>query len=467
MFRRVLSLLTPKDNDLTGNLWVDDIATLHAACDNIRTFDFTKAQADFDQYRSHFPQAAFHAAIQFLGHYVLVVRPDLYDYQIPVGLEPFVSHLKQQAEIYRNDLSDREYMLLNKLATTALLPDDLKNDKNAIEHTRFFASQNGVKFFTTYPEAGIASVDKNVKLGEGASCEVLLATGEDNQSRYAIKKYMSFSNDYSLRGRALLRSFLNEASTLHFLSQAPHPIAVKLFGMMVCEEQLALKLEFVERGNLIDFADSQNDVYNAWLPTFPLQLFSALAYLHRLNLVHRDIKPDNVLIDANGTIRLADWGSCVDTSLLRVSTESMEGTLGFMPPESMYAYVGFRERQNLKTLGLEDADLFVSPAADVWSAAVTIWIAFFPSSFAWQAIDYHAIERKKVNALSTKEIFPHAIAAHGKLNLEQHRAIKDVVLRSWEIRPGERITAAQAQARLTTTSDHLPDKKSNRTAALS
>ena len=40
----------------------------------------------------------------------------------------------------------------------------------------------------------------------------------------------------------------------------------------------------------------------------------AIASIHKLRYVHRDVKPDNILLDANGHIRLADFGSCLRVS---------------------------------------------------------------------------------------------------------------------------------------------------------
>jgi serine/threonine protein kinase len=91
------------------------------------------------------------------------------------------------------------------------------------------------------------------------------------------------------------------------------------------------------------------------------ELVAGLSYLHKRGVAHRDIKPDNILVDAAGTPYFADFGvsTIIDKDDPTLST--VEGTALFMPPELF-------SESRLKV------DAF---AADVWSLGVTLFMLLF------------------------------------------------------------------------------------------
>ena len=79
-----------------------------------------------------------------------------------------------------------------------------------------------------------------------------------------------------------------------------------------------------------------------------VEMILAIDSIHRLRYVHRDIKPDNVLLDANGHIRLADFGSCLRLSKDgTVQSNVAVGTPDYISPEILR--VSFRGRPAKKT----------------------------------------------------------------------------------------------------------------------
>ncbi len=79
-----------------------------------------------------------------------------------------------------------------------------------------------------------------------------------------------------------------------------------------------------------------------------VEMILAIDSIHRLRYVHRDIKPDNVLLDANGHIRLADFGSCLRlASDGTVQSNVAVGTPDYISPEIL------RVRVYLQTLNLK------------------------------------------------------------------------------------------------------------------
>ena len=66
-------------------------------------------------------------------------------------------------------------------------------------------------------------------------------------------------------------------------------------------------------------------------PRIMEQLLECVAYLEKLNIVHCDIKPENILLDSIGNVKLCDFGSCENVKLLK---RSQSGTVSYMPPEA-------------------------------------------------------------------------------------------------------------------------------------
>lgn len=93
-----------------------------------------------------------------------------------------------------------------------------------------------------------------------------------------------------------------------FLQEAENPFVVDLISSFQDTKYLYLEMDFLIGGDLMSqlikkeiFSEQEAKFYCA-------ELILAIEYVHSKNCIHRDIKPDNILIDKNGHIKLSDFG---------------------------------------------------------------------------------------------------------------------------------------------------------------
>ncbi|KAG7274403.1 hypothetical protein CRUP_027033 [Coryphaenoides rupestris] len=110
----------------------------------------------------------------------------------------------------------------------------------------------------------------------------------------------------------------------------------KTTGKASTDVSLYLVMDYYVGGDLLTLLSKFGDRIPEELAQFYLaEMILAIDSVHRLGYVHRDIKPDNILLTADGHIRLGDFGSC-----LRVLTDGMVSTADYLSPEILRAVDG-------------------------------------------------------------------------------------------------------------------------------
>ena len=93
-------------------------------------------------------------------------------------------------------------------------------------------------------------------------------------------------------------------------------------------------MEFISNGNLTSFIDKKGILTEQMAQRFFIQIIFALDYLHQeIKIAHRDLKPDNILLDENFNIRIIDFGLSQSFSLESPELKSTCGSPAFMAPE--------------------------------------------------------------------------------------------------------------------------------------
>lgn len=108
--------------------------------------------------------------------------------------------------------------------------------------------------------------------------------------------------------------------------------------------------EFVPGGDLGSICCRHGPLADSAIRFYAGEILMALRELHALGTVHRDIKPENVLVDAEGHIRLADFGSCTPASNNHQAVA--HGTPNYVSPESLNMEPSTSEKADLWSLGI-------------------------------------------------------------------------------------------------------------------
>src|SRR3954466_12284688 len=164
------------------------------------------------------------------------------------------------------------------------------------------------------------------RLGAGGMAEVWCAEDEVLGRRVALKLLGSrFAGDLEFRER-----FRREAQAAAGLT---HPNIVGIFDRAEWEGTPYIAMELVDGRTLKEVVTDRGPLPPTVAVNFTEQILQALAYAHRRGLVHRDIKPQNVIVDPEGTAKVADFGIARAANSEMTQAGTMVGTVQYLSPE--------------------------------------------------------------------------------------------------------------------------------------
>jgi hypothetical protein len=188
------------------------------------------------------------------------------------------------------------------------------------------------------PPVASPSVLKNVSLddfhfiavlGRGAFGKVMLASEKRTNGLYAIKalkKEFIIQND-DIKSVKLEKFIFQTASKHH------HPFMVNLHSAFETAARVYFVMEYVAGGDLMCHIQEKKRFHQGRARFYACEVLTALQYFHSQNIVYRDLKLDNILLCADGHIKVADYGICKANMPYGTTTATFCGTPDYMAPE--------------------------------------------------------------------------------------------------------------------------------------
>ncbi|MCU0724133.1 MAG: serine/threonine protein kinase, partial [Planctomycetes bacterium] len=166
-------------------------------------------------------------------------------------------------------------------------------------------------------------------LGEGGMGRVYLATQIRLKRHVAVK---ILPNQLVFKNKQFVDRFLREATTA---AQLTHPNIVQVYDAGEFEGIYYIAMELVDGRGLDDILKDQRVFPIDRAIDIVVQGARGLAAAYKKNLVHRDIKPGNLMITSEGIVKVADFGLAKNTEATHGLTEAGQvlGTPSFMSPE--------------------------------------------------------------------------------------------------------------------------------------
>jgi beta-lactam-binding protein with PASTA domain len=164
------------------------------------------------------------------------------------------------------------------------------------------------------------------RLGSGGMADVYCAEDQQLGRRVAVKVlHRRFAED-----QQFVERFRREASSAAGLQ---HPNIVGIFDRGEWDGTYYIAMEFVEGRTLKDIIREKGPAPPEAAVDITLQILRAARFAHKRGIVHRDIKPHNVLIDEDGRVRVTDFGIARAGTSDMTETGSIMGTAQYLSPE--------------------------------------------------------------------------------------------------------------------------------------
>ncbi|XVE69997.1 hypothetical protein DITRI_Ditri10aG0036300 [Diplodiscus trichospermus] len=239
----------------------------------------------------------------------------------------------------------------------------------------------------------ISQWQKGRLLGRGTYGSVYEATNRETGALCAMKEVDIVPDDP--KSVACIKQLEQEIRVLQHLK---HRNIVQYYGSEIVDDHFYIYLEYVHPGSINRYVREHcGAMTESIVRNFTRHILTGLVYLHSSNTIHRDIKGANLLVDANGVVKLADFGMAKHLTGLSYEL-SLKGSPYWMAPEV------------IKAVMLNDSKPNLALAVDIWSLGCTI-IEMLNGKPPWSELEGHQAMFKVLNITPP---IPEALSPEGK-----------------------------------------------------
>lgn len=164
-------------------------------------------------------------------------------------------------------------------------------------------------------------------IGKGSFGKVFLARHKAEDKEYAVKVLVKSH----IKKKNEIRHIMAERSVL--VKNIKHPFLVGLHYSFQTKTKLYFVLTYVNGGELFFHLQKEKSFAEPRTRFYAAEMASALGYLHEQNIIYRDLKPENLLLDRTGHVVLTDFGLCKEGVVGKGTTSTFCGTPEYLAPE--------------------------------------------------------------------------------------------------------------------------------------
>jgi len=182
------------------------------------------------------------------------------------------------------------------------------------------------------------------KLGAGGMADVYLAEDEELGRRVAIK----ILNERHANDDSFVERFRREAKNAAGLS---HPNIVSIYDRGEAEGTYYIAMEYLDGRTLKELLIARGPMPIADAIHYTRQILNALRFAHKKGVVHRDIKPHNVMVDGDGRLKVTDFGIARAGASQMTEAGAIVGTAQYLSPEQARG-AAVDQRSDLYSIGV-------------------------------------------------------------------------------------------------------------------